>query len=257
MSDAYRLHSVAFTYPLASFPAIDHLSLSIPEGRTTALLGPNGAGKSTLMDILLRWKKPDSGTVLLFGKPLEQYSKIELGQSVALVPQEESSRFAFNVLEYVLFGRSPYLHQLATPSAEDIKLSIEAIREVGLGQCVNRSVTTLSGGEYQLLLLARALAQGARLLLLDEPTSSLDPGNTAMVVRILKKLASRGITLFFTTHDPSIAAELAQHVAMLRDSTLLYSGETAEALTPELLSELYHTPMQTFTHAGRLLVGRK
>jgi ABC-type cobalamin/Fe3+-siderophores transport system ATPase subunit len=78
-----------------------------------------------------------------------------------------------------------------------------------------------------------------------------------MVVRILKKLASRGITLFFTTHDPSIAAELAQHVAMLRDSTLLYSGETAEALTPELLSELYHTPMQTFTHAGRLLVGRK
>lgn len=257
MSQAYSLDKVTFTYPLSTSPAIDRLSLTIPEGRTTALLGPNGAGKSTLMDILLRWKNPDSGTVLLFGKPLEYYSKKELGQSVALVPQEESSRFAFNVLEYVLFGRSPYLHQLATPSAEDVGLSIEAIREVGLGQCVNRSVTTLSGGEYQLLLLARALAQGPRLLLLDEPTSSLDPGNTGMVVRILKTLASRGITLFFTTHDPSIAAELADHVAMLRNSTLLYSGEACEALVPERLSELYHTPMETFRHAGRLLVSRK
>jgi iron complex transport system ATP-binding protein len=257
MSEAYVLDKVTFTYPLASVPAIDQLSLTIPEGKTTALLGPNGAGKSTLMDILLRWKKPDSGIVLLFGKPLEHYSKKDLGQTVALVPQEESSRFAFNVLEYVLFGRSPYLHQLATPSAEDVKLAIEAIREVGLGYCVNRSVTTLSGGEYQLLLLARALAQGPRLLLLDEPTSSLDPGNTAMVVRILKQLSARGITLFFTTHDPSIAAELAQHVAMLRSSTLLYSGETSGALIPERLSELYHTPMQTFRHDGRLLVSRK
>ena len=256
MSDAYLLDKVSFTYPLAKSPAIDLLSLAVPEGKTTALLGPNGAGKSTLMDILLRWKKPDSGSVMLFSKPLEHYSKKDLGKSVALVPQEESSRFAFNVLEYVLFGRSPYLHQLATPPPEDVGIAVEAIREVGLGQCVNRSVTTLSGGEYQLLLLARALAQGPRLLLLDEPTSSLDPGNTAMVVRILHKLASRGITLFFTTHDPSIAAELADHVAMLRSSSLLYSGEAAGALVPERLSELYHTPMETFRHQGRLLVCR-
>lgn len=256
MSDAFHLEKVSFTYPLREVPALHTLSLSVPEGKTTALLGPNGAGKSTLMDILLRWKKPDSGTVFLMGKPLATYSKNEMGQTVALVPQEESSRFSFSVLEYVLFGRSPYLHQLATPSPNDIRIAIKSVKEVGLEHVVNRSVTTLSGGEYQLLLLARALAQGPRVLLLDEPTSSLDPGNTAMVVRILKNLASRGITLFFTTHDPSIAAELADHVAMLKSSALLYSGEMKKALTPERLSLLYGTTMETYRIGDRLLVGR-
>jgi iron complex transport system ATP-binding protein len=256
MSDAFLLDKVSFTYPLRETPALETLSLAVPEGKTTALLGPNGAGKSTLMDILLRWRKPDSGTVTLMGKPLESYSKKEMGQTVALVPQEESSRFSFSVLEYVLFGRSPYLHQLATPSAGDIRIAIKAVKEVGLEQVINRSVTTLSGGEYQLLLLSRALAQDPRVLLLDEPTSSLDPGNTAMVVRILKNLASSGITLFFTTHDPSIAAELADHVAMLKSSSLLYSGEMKKALIPERLSLLYGTPMETHRIGDRLLVGR-
>ncbi len=257
MSDAFCLKQVSFTYPLRETPALDALTLTVPEGKTTALLGPNGAGKSTLMDILLRWKKPDSGSVLLMGRPIANYSKPEMGQTVALVPQEESSRFSFSILEYVLFGRSPYLHQLSTPSPNDVRIALASIREVGLEQLVNRSVTTLSGGEYQLLLLARALAQGPKVLLLDEPTSSLDPGNTAMVVRILKNLASSGITLFFTTHDPSIAAELADHVAMLKNSSLLYSGEMKQALTSERLSLLYGTPMETYRVGDRLLVGRK
>lgn len=256
MSQAFCLDNVSFTYALRDFPALEQLSLIIPEGKTTALLGPNGAGKSTLMDLLLRWKIPDSGSILLFGQPLKNYSKLELGRTISLVPQDEHSRFSFTVLDYVLFGRSPYLHQLASPSQNDVHIAVEAVKEVGLSDLTHRVVTQLSGGEYQLLLLARALAQQPRILLLDEPTSSLDPGHTAMVLRILKRLANNGITLFFTTHDPSIAAEMAQHVAMMKQGHILFSGDMETTLTAPRLSTLYGTPMETVQSHGRLLVTR-
>lgn len=256
MKCAYRLENVTYTYPTGDRPAIEDLSLSIPEGMITALLGPNGAGKSTLMDLMLRWRKPDRGRIFLLDRPLLEYPKQKLGRTVSLVPQEESSRFSFTVIDYVLFGRSPYLHQLESPSGPDIDIALESMETVGISHIAHRPVTTLSGGEHQLLLLARALAQQPRVLLLDEPTSSLDPGNTAKVVRMLRQLAERGITLFFTTHDPSVAAESAHHVAMISQSKLLFSGPADEALTPSLLTRLYDTPMETLIHDGRLVVMR-
>jgi iron complex transport system ATP-binding protein len=256
VNDAYRLDHVTYTYPGREHPAVLDLSLSIPEGRTTVLLGPNGAGKSTLMDLLLAWRRPETGTIALFNEDLGSYTKRHLGRTVSLVPQEEGSRFSFSVLEYVLFGRSPYLHELAAPKKHDIQIAYEAIGQVGIESIAHRSITTLSGGEHQLLLLARALAQQPRVLLLDEPTSSLDPGNTARVVRILKNLSEQGITLFFTTHDPSVAAECAHKVAMIARSSLLHSGDTDAVLTSELLTELYGTEMETFRRDGRLIVSR-
>lgn len=256
MTCAYRLESVSYTYAGRTHAAVNNLDLCIPQGKTTVLLGPNGAGKSTLMDILLRWKKPDSGTVTLFEQPLASYPRKALGRTVSLVPQEEGSRFSFSVIEYVLFGRSPYLHELASPTRDDIKIAHDAIGLVGLGELAHRPVTTLSGGEHQLLLLARALAQQPQVLLLDEPTSSLDPGNTARVVKLLKQLASQGITLFFTTHDPDVAAECAHHVAMMKQGGMLYSGPAETALTSSWLTELYGTPMETFLHGERVVVVR-
>jgi len=256
VTGAYVLEHISYTYPNRETFALQDLSLTIEEGVTTALLGPNGAGKSTLMDLLLRWRYPQMGNITLLGENLETYSKRKLGQTVSLVPQEEGSRFSFTVLEYVLFGRSPYLHELASPSKQDIEIAYESIEEVGIGSIAHRSITTLSGGEHQLLLLARALAQQPKVLLLDEPTSSLDPGNTAKVVGILKSLSARGITLFFTTHDPSVAADCASQVAMIEKSRLIHSGPVEKALTSELLSKLYGTPMETFTHQGRLMVTR-
>lgn len=256
MKQAFALEHVTYTYPGREKPAVLDLSLDIQEGQTTVLLGPNGAGKSTLMDLLLRWRRPETGSITLFGNHLDSYSKRKLGQTVSLVPQEEGSRFSFTVLEYVLFGRSPYLHELASPTKGDIKIAYESIRQVGIESIAHRSITTLSGGEHQLLLLARALAQQPRVLLLDEPTSSLDPGNTARVVRILRHLSQQGITLFFTTHDPSVAAECAHQVAMISKSSLLFSGSVEEGLTSDILSELYDTPMRTFHHDGKLVVNR-
>lgn len=256
MNYAYQVDHVSYSYPLANRSAIENLSLSIVEGKTTALLGPNGAGKSTLMDLLLRWKQPDEGTITLFGMPLAGYTKRKLGQTVSLVPQEESSRFSFTVLDYVLFGRSPYIPDLGSPDEADVAVALDAIECVGLSPIAHRSVTTLSGGEHQLLLLARALAQQPKVLLLDEPTSSLDPGNTDRVVRILERLTERGITLFFTTHDPSLAAQIAHYVAMIARSRLLFSGPTEEALVPDLLSRLYGIPMNTIKQGSRLFVIR-
>ncbi len=256
MRCAYRLEEVSYRYPGRSKSAVDGLDLCIPEGMTTVLLGPNGAGKSTLMDLLLRWRQPEAGNISLFDRELGSYRRKDLGRTVSLVPQEEGSRFSFSVMEYVLFGRSPYLHELASPSREDVDIARESIRLVGIGEIADRTVTTLSGGEHQLLLLARALAQQPRVLLLDEPTSSLDPGNTARVIDILKSLSKRGITLFFTTHDPNVAAECAHNVAMMSQGKILYSGPVGTALTSELLSRLYDTPMETFLHGDKVVVLR-
>jgi iron complex transport system ATP-binding protein len=256
MKSAYELIDVTYTYPNAQKPAVENLTLKIEAGKTTALLGPNGAGKSTIMDLLLNWKQCERGTIKLFGESLTNYSRRSLGRVVSLVPQEELSRFSFTVLDYVLFGRSPYLHQLATPSTADIAIAKEALKMVALEALIERPVLALSGGEHQLVLLARALAQQPKVLLLDEPTSSLDPGNTAKVLNIMERLSNEGITLLFTTHDPTIAGECADNVAMLQESRLLISGPKKEVLTQQLLCELYGTPLETIQVGERLIVMR-
>ena len=255
-TDAYTLHHVSFRYPSNALLALDNLSVRIMKGRTTALLGPNGAGKSTLMDILLAYKQPSQGSVTLFGTPLNDYSKKELGKNVGLVPQDERSRFSFSSIEYVLFGRSPYVEYMKNPGKEDIEIAYDSLERVGMARLAHRPSTTLSGGEHQLLLLARVLAQQPKVILLDEPTSSLDPGNTAKVLQILSSLKERGITLLITTHDPSIAADIGDEVVMLKEGSLLYSGSVKEGCTDERLTALYDTPLQTIRHEGKLIITR-
>jgi iron complex transport system ATP-binding protein len=256
MNYAYIIKDVSYTYESNNLVAIEDVSVSIRHNRTTALLGPNGAGKSTLMDLLLSFRTPSSGEILLYNKPLHLYSKKELGKSVGLVPQEEKSRFAFKAIEYVLFGRSPYLHHMKSPSQVDVDIAYDALLQVGLDSLAHRQVTTLSGGEHQLLLLARTLAQQPNIILLDEPTSSLDPGNTARVLSILQSLKDKGITLVFTTHDPSIAADIADDVMMIKRGKLLFSGSMTEGFTSEHLTSLYETPLHTFTYNNRLVIMR-
>lgn len=251
---ALRLDGVTYTYPGAACPAVDAVSFDLPRGASMALLGPNGAGKSTLMDLLLRWKAPATGRIELDGRSLEGYGRAELGRAVSLVPQEEASRFAFTLREYVLFGRAPHVAALAMPSADDEAEAEAALRDTGLWELADRDVGTLSGGERQLLLLARAMAQRTPLMLLDEPTSALDPANTARVAAILCSMHERGTTLLWTTHDPSFAAAQATHVALLRQGRLLAVGPAEHVLTAETLTELYGTPLRTLRHDGRTIV---
>ena len=257
MSRFFELSGVSYTYPAAEDDALFHVDLTVETGTVTAVLGPNGAGKSTLLDLLLGWRRPETGSLLLKGKPLHQYGKRERSRLISLVPQNEPIQFSFTLLDYVLFGRAPYLPQLGSPDQNDIDIALRALDLVGLDISPYRSVTSLSGGQGQLLMLARSIAQEPEMIILDEPTSSLDPGNTAVVHSIIESLEQAGHTILFTTHDPNFAAESADSIAMLKHGRMLAHLPTDEALTREHISELYDTPIEVIRHGGRPLVFRR
>ncbi|MGE4454141.1 MAG: ABC transporter ATP-binding protein [Sphaerochaeta sp.] len=249
--NALSVEHVSFTYPSGT-KALDDISLCVEAGQSVAILGSNGAGKSTLLDILLGWQK--SECVTLYGKPITLYGRKELGRTIALVPQSEQYNFSFSLLDYVLFGRSPYLSQMGTPTEEDAEIAYQALYDVGLANYAQRHITTLSGGEHQLLLLARAIAQQSSMLLLDEPTSALDPANRKRVLTILKQLHQKGKTLLFTTHDANLAYELATHVAMIKKGSLLSFGAKEEMVNSTLLTTLYETDVQVTQIGSQILI---
>ncbi len=249
--NALEVHDLSYTYPTGSV-ALKHITLSIKEGSSVAILGSNGAGKSTLLDLLLGWK--EDNRISLRGKSLQSYGRKELGRTLALVPQSEQYNFSFSVLDYVLFGRSPYLSSLGTPSENDALIAYDALKEVGLLEYAQRSITNLSGGEHQLLLLARAIAQESKILLLDEPTSALDPANRKKVLGLLKSLHAKNRTLLFTTHDANLAYELATHVAMLKNGELICFGEKEKVVTSAMLTTLYDTQMHVALVGQRTLI---
>ncbi len=248
---AIKIEDLSFTYPSGT-KALDSISLEVEQNSTLAILGSNGAGKSTLMDLLFGWKP--SSNITLFGKPLKEYGRKELGRNIALVPQSEHYNFSFTLLDYTLFGRAPYLAEMASPTDKDVHIAYEALRTVGLASFAQRSITSLSGGEGQLVLIARAIAQQSKVLLLDEPTSALDPANRRKVIEILSSLHEQGKTIIFTTHDAQFAYELATHVAMLKGGKLLARGIKERVVTSSLLTTLYETEMTVCTVGGKTLI---
>ncbi len=242
---------ITFGYRHNSHLVLRALSLEIQAGSVTAILGPNGAGKTTLLHLALGWLSPQSGCVRLNGKPLGRFSRRELGQWMALVPQSERIPFDYSVLEYVLLGRAPYLSPLEMPGAQDCRISEQAIEQVGLGPLSGRAITTLSGGERQLALTARALAQQPRLLLLDEPTSHLDLANKARLLRLMQDLAAQGATLLLTTHEPEVAAAIATQLVLMRDGQVYQAGPLPQVFTAEHLSATYNAPVQVTQVDGR------
>ncbi len=249
-----QLQDVDFSYRTASPRVLDSLSMETESGSVTAVLGPNGAGKSTLLDICLGWKQPDRGRVLLHGHPIGSYSRRETGTLMSLVPQDEKINFDYSVLEYTLLGRAPYLGQLEVPGEQDMIIASDALERTGIADLRKRPITRLSGGEHQLLMIARALAQEPSIMLLDEPTSKLDPANRARVLSILSDLAASGVTILFTTHDPALAARIATHLVLIRDGKILRSGSAEETLTGANLTLLYGTAMKVHTLEGQRVV---
>ena len=248
---AIRVEGLSFTYPSGT-RALSDITLEVEEHSTLALLGSNGAGKSTLMDLLFGWKP--SPNITLFEKSLKEYGRKELGRNIALVPQSEHYNFSFTLLDYTLFGRAPYLAEMAAPADEDVHIAYEALEMVGLASFAQRSVTSLSGGEAQLVLIARAIAQQSKVLLLDEPTSALDPANRRKVIEILSSLHEEGKTIIFTTHDAQFAYEVATHVAMLKGGKLLAYGLKEKVVTSSLLTTLYDTAMTVCTVGEKTLI---
>ncbi|MCJ7550213.1 MAG: ABC transporter ATP-binding protein [Anaerolineae bacterium] len=248
------LSNVAFSYAGTTHTLFEGLSLDIPPGTTTAILGPNGSGKTTLLHLILGFVAPSDGVVLLARRPRQHYSRRDLGKLIGLVSQNETVPFNFTVLDYVLLGRAPHLQLLQTPRDADVIVAREVLAETGLAHLQDRSIQSLSGGERQLVMVARALAQRPRILLLDEPTSHLDLGNKGLVLDIIKRQTAQGVTTVFTTHEPALAADGAAFVVLMRNGTVLAAGPTHEVLTAPNLTQTYGVPVDVVEIAGRRVI---
>jgi iron complex transport system ATP-binding protein len=209
----------------------------------TAILGPNGVGKTTLLNLLLGWLEPTGGALHVFRNLLGELSRRTMGQTMSLLPQEEHIPFEYTVEEYALLGRTPYLSPLAAPSAEDREIARRALRRVGLDSHFTTPVTEISGGERQLVMLARSLTQEPRILLMDEPTSHLDISNKRRLADLVRSLTTDGTTVVFTTHDPEFAAVCADELLLVSEGTLLAHGQIRETMTTSLLSRLFGLPL--------------
>ncbi len=242
---------VLFGYDRKISPVIDGLNIRLKEGSITAILGPNGAGKTTLLYLALDWLKPWNGKITLSGKPLENFSRRSLGQQIALIPQSEHIPFEYTVLEYVLLGRAPYLPPLGMPMPNDERLAYEALEKVGIANLYDHSMLRISGGERQLVLAARALAQEPRILLLDEPTSHLDLSNKFRLVNILKSLQEHGVTILMTTHEPDIALTVSDDAILMEKGRVLAAGPTKEVITSDNLTQIYRVPVRIVPVEGK------
>jgi iron complex transport system ATP-binding protein len=240
---AISLHGLAFRYAPTAPDVVQDITLDLPSGAVTAILGPNGSGKTTLLHLILGLLTPQRGEIRLAGTPHTDYAHRDVSHILGLVPQEETPAFNLNVLETVLLGRAPYLSLLQRPGEQDYATAFRAMETVGIAALWDRPVPALSGGERQLVILARALTQEPAILLLDEPTSHLDVGNARRILGLMRDLRAQGQTVLFTTHDPNAAATTADHVVLMRQGRVLQAGPVTETLTSAHLSATYDVPI--------------
>ena len=221
-------------------PVIRGVSMKLERGAMGALIGPNGCGKSTLIRLLAGLLAPSAGEILVKGTPLGAIDSRDRTRLIAYVPQSAGRSFPFTALEIVLTGRSPYLPRFAFEGRRDVEKAMEAMEAAGIAALAGRPITELSAGERQLVSLARALAQEAAMLLLDEPAASLDLKHRAAIIRTLAELRERrGLTVLMVTHDLSLVAPEFEVVFGMRRGSLVAVGPAAETLREPVLAEVY------------------
>ncbi|SEA83581.1 ABC transporter ATP-binding protein [Rubrimonas cliftonensis] len=237
--------------------AVGHdLALAVGPGDILCLLGPNGCGKTTLLRTLLGLLPPLAGGVSLGGERLERLSRAEIARRAAYVPQAHAPPFPFTALEIVLMGRTARLPPFGQPGRADRAAALAALTRLGIGDLAARDYSQLSGGQRQLVLIARALAQEAPLIVMDEPTASLDFGNQARVLAEIAALAGAargdGRAVVLTTHDPDQAFALNAQVVLMKAGRIVARGAPENALTSAALSEVYGVPVVVErTQSGR------
>ncbi len=233
---------------------LNDVSFSISSGEMIAFLGKNGAGKTTLLRIIPSFLTPLGGDVLIDGVPVHSMSLQDKAKAIAYIPQFSQTAFAYTVKESVLMGRSPHISLFSKPSREDERRALEILQELGILALADRPTNEISGGERQLVLIARALMQDARLLILDEPTSFLDYSNQLLVLEKTYELVKKGYACLYSTHNPDLALAYSTRVLAMDKGRIAFSVKPAELEGSDALSSIYKRPLMVErTHTGRLI----
>ncbi len=236
-----QVKDLHFSY--GSHEVLKGLSFSLQPGRVACLLGKNGAGKSTLFRCLLGLSSRYRGEISLGGRPIRNLSRTEFAKKIAYIPQSGAPTFNFTVMQVVLMGRAVHISAFSTPKPEDERAAEAALETLGIAHLRDAGYAQISGGERQLVTIARALAQQAGILVMDEPTANLDYGNQYRVLRQVHDLSRQGYLILFSSHNPEHAFLFADEALVLEDGLITLAGAPAEILTQQTLEELYEIPI--------------
>ena len=232
-----EVKNVSFSY--GSIDVLHGVNFTADSGDLVAVLGPNGVGKSTFFRCMLGFLKPREGEVLLNGKDIYAIPHADVAKEIADIPQSASPAFNYTVLDTVLMGMTNQIGTFSTPKKEHRDKALAALESLGIADLAGRGCSRISGGERQLVLLARSLVQDAKILIMDEPTANLDYGNSFRVMQRIETLGAAGYTVIFSTHEPNQAFRYANRVLALSGGRVLTEGVPAKVLTEETLSALY------------------
>jgi len=234
---------VCVRYRGARMRAVDDVSLDAPRGRLTAVVGPNGSGKSTLVRALIGQIALEAGAIGFDGKELDDSERPRLARRLAVVTQREEPAFPLGVREYVGLGRYPHLGLFRGAGVADSDAIARAIERTEIAPYLDRAITELSGGEWQRVRLARALAQGGEALVLDEPTTFLDVAHEMAVFELLAQLAGDGQAVLLVSHQLNLVARFAHHMVLMRQGHVVAAGEPADVMQGRVLEKVYDWPL--------------
>ncbi|MDR2036957.1 MAG: ABC transporter ATP-binding protein [Bacteroidales bacterium] len=244
-----HIRDIEFSYHI--HPVLQDVSCHIGIGDFVALVGPNGSGKSTLIKCISGILRVQKGEILIDGKTSDAYSANEMARKVAYVPQSERGRLSATVFDTVLMGRKPYISW--KPSANDLDITAGILKLLDIGHLSMKRTDELSGGQQQIVMIARALAQEPEVLLLDEPTANLDIRHQLEVMEVLKTLSAKEMTIVIAIHDINMAVRYASHIMMLKDGHIFsYGGR--EVITTEHIETLYQIPVDIIDRDGQLFI---
>ncbi len=247
---ALQVRNISFDFD--AVPVLKNVSFSAPEGKLTVLLGRNGSGKSTLLKVMAGILRPKSGSITVFGREVTALSGSSRAELIGYLPQFHRTVFPFTVEDVVLTGRAAYV--FSTPSRADRERARSAIAAAGIEHLRTRPYTELSGGERQLVMVARVLAQDPRVILLDEPVSHLDLANQQHLLGMLKNIVARGVTALAVLHDPNAAMLYADEIVFLRDGEVVAPPDGVPPWNPFFIQEIYGVRTEALPWRGKALV---
>ncbi|WP_283117929.1 ABC transporter ATP-binding protein [Anaerotruncus colihominis] len=237
-----QVRDVEFSY--GKQEVLKGISFCMEKGEFVCVLGANGCGKTTLLKSILAFLTPQHGQVLLYGKDIHQMDERERARKIAYIPQYHTPPFPFTVRDVVLMGRTPHLSRICRPTEKDCRIADESMERLGIAHYANKSYTALSGGQRQMVVIARALAQQPDLLIMDEPTASLDFGNQYLVLAQVKKLAREGMGVLMVTHNPDHAFYCADRIIAMEDGKILSMGDAGKVINEAVMKAIYHMPVK-------------